>query len=231
MTQLMAALLIGGNNRSRTIRSISLSQRMCNRLSIILTLRRPAKLFSEAIVKKIQIQIFKQTFVPTFIHVSVSVYKLDIWIGLGNVSDFPVIFVIQLGTFSWEKNCFSFGFCPNYLFKMRQKIGQDPPPPHLDKIQKNSSFFLGERPCSQEDDNHLSCNIDKRNSCRVKKITKKRFIYHISQFLIRAVSRKHSKIWFRLRQKYRLKKKIIAMKSDMLWRLDRCDSSWCFTQT
>ena len=25
---------------------------------------------------------------------------------------------------------------------MRQKIGQDPPPPHLDKIQKNSSFFF-----------------------------------------------------------------------------------------
>ena len=36
------------------------------------------------------------------------------------------------------------------------------------------------------------------------------FLYNV-QFLKRAVNRKYSKIWFRLLQKYRLKKKTIAM--------------------
>ena len=123
MTQLMAALLIGGNNRSRTIRSISLSQRMCNRLSIILTLRWPAKLFSEAIVKKIKIQIFKQKFVPTFIHVSVSVYKLDMDWSRARFW-FSSYLRNSVRDVLLRKNCFSFGFCPNYLPPPFPKFGQ-----------------------------------------------------------------------------------------------------------
>ena len=51
-----------------------------------------------------------------------------------------------------EKSSCSFGFCPNYLDPLTQyiqfvKSGQNiwagpSPPPHLDKIQKNSYFFF-----------------------------------------------------------------------------------------
>ena len=44
----------------------------------------------------------------------------------------------DIGSFYWPK-C-TFEKVPKNLF------GQGPPPPHLDKIQKNSYFFSGDRP-------------------------------------------------------------------------------------
>ena len=39
----------------------------------------------------------------------------------------------EIDSFYWPKM---------HLWKGDKKIGQGPPPPHLDKIQKNSNFFL-----------------------------------------------------------------------------------------
>ena len=43
----------------------------------------------------------------------------------------------EIDSFYWPKL---------HLWKGDKKIGQGPPPPHLDKIQKNSSFFSGTLP-------------------------------------------------------------------------------------
>ena len=47
------------------------------------------------------------------------------------------------GRYPAKKNCCSFGFCPNYLTyeKVTKNLARALPPPHLDKIQKNSSIF------------------------------------------------------------------------------------------
>ena len=75
-------------------------------------------------------------FVSVFVCVSVHVFSLVLY-----------------GKVSWEKKCCSFGFCPIYLhlphplphMKRCQKIWAGPSP-HLDKIQKNNSFFSGNLP-------------------------------------------------------------------------------------
>ena len=45
-----------------------------------------------------------------------------------------IVILEEIDTFYWPKM---------HLWKGEKKFGQGPPPPHLDKIQKYSSFFLG----------------------------------------------------------------------------------------